>query len=60
MRVNWYRIVAGLLAERGIARTSWDYYGGFGIFNEESGKKPRFPEDLNRPLLAALGLNTDL
>jgi len=24
LRINWYRIVAGLLAERGIARTSWD------------------------------------
>ena len=58
-RVGWYRIVAGLLAERGIARTSWDYYGGFGIFNEERGKKPSFPDDLNRELLQALGLNTD-
>lgn len=58
MRVQWYRIVASLLAERGIPRTSWDYYGTFGIFKRvERGVRPRFPEDLNRPLLSALGLN---
>ena len=60
-RVNWYRIVAGLLAERGIARTSWDYYAEFGVFKRmPRGVLPRFPEDLNRPLLAALGLNADV
>ena len=60
-RIAWYRIVAGLLAERGIARTSWDYYGSFGIFNPVSGPAlPRFPEDLNRELLAAMGLNADV
>ena len=58
MRVQWYRIVASLLAERGIPRTSWDYYGTFGIFRRvERGVRPRFPEELNRPLLSALGLN---
>jgi len=70
LRVKWYSIVTSLLAERGIARTSWDYYAGFGIFNRVSNggaaagdgrmkanARPRFPEDLNRPLLAALGLN---
>ena len=60
-RVEWYRIVAGLLAERGIARTSWDYYGTFGVFNAvPHGVQPRFPEDLNRELLAAMGLNADV
>ena len=60
-RVNWYRLVVGLLAERGIARTSWDYYASFGVFNRTPrGVRPRFPEDLNRPLLAALGLNADV
>ena len=65
LRVNWYKIVAGLLAERGIARTSWDYHGSFGIFdmdwqkirNSHNYEKPRFPEDLNRGLLKAMGLN---
>lgn len=60
-RIEWYRIVAGLLAERGIARTSWDYYGSFGIFNPVAGDAlPRFPEDLNRELLVAMGLNADV
>ena len=61
LRVQWYRIVAALLAERGIPRTSWDYYGTFGIFNRVGrGVRPKFPEDLNRPLVEALGLNTQL
>ena len=60
-RVNWYRLVVGLLAERGIARTSWDYYASFGVFNQTPrGVRPRFPEDLNRPLLRALGLNDEV
>lgn len=56
-RVNWYRIVTNLLEERNIARTSWDYYGGFGIFK---GFQPdyiqKFPEDLNTEIVEALGL----
>lgn len=65
-RVNWYRIVAGLLAERGISRTSWDYYGAFGLFRGGRPRKPgefippKFPDDLNRELLDALGLNADV
>ena len=67
-RINWYRIVAALLEERGIARTSWDYYGGFGIFKMKpwapgqprSDVLPRFPEDLNRELLRAMGLNAEV
>lgn len=57
LRVSWYRIVAGLLNDRGIARTSWDYYGSFGIFRATPGRKPVFPDDLNTELLEALGLN---
>jgi len=61
MRINWYRIVAELLAQRGIARTSWDYYGTFGVFRRvEKGVRPRFPEDLNRELLQAMGLNAEI
>lgn len=61
LRVNWYRIVAQLLEERGIARTSWDYRGGFGVFKPgQRGVTPRFPEDLNRPLLEAMGLNAQV
>ena len=65
-RVNWYRIVAGLLDERGISRISWDYYGPFGLFDFVRDRKmppwkrpvPRFPEDLNRDLMKALKLNS--
>lgn len=63
MRANWYRIVTGLLNERNIARTSWDYYGAFGIFNmrkPEPGQRfvlPSFPEDLNMSVVEALGFN---
>ena len=60
-RIKWYELVTPLLAERGIARTSWDYYGGFGVFNRgQRGVRPSFPENLNRPLLRALGLNADV
>jgi len=67
-RVNWYKIVTGLLDERGIARTSWDYRGGFGIFKYdrkammERRKMPewKFPEDLDMDIVEAMGLNTEL
>lgn len=67
-RVNWYTTVTNLLEERGIARTSWDYYGGFGIFKmdqvkfREQGKMPerKFPEDLDRDIVKALGLNGEI
>ena len=55
------QLVVDLLAERGIARTSWDYYASFGVFNKTPrGVRPQFPQDLNRPLLAALGFNADV
>jgi endoglucanase len=53
-RVNWYKIVTTLLEERGISRTSWDYYGGFGVFKNGNGN---FPQDLDLDIVAALGLN---
>lgn len=63
-RINWYRIVSQLLDERGIARTSWDYYGSFGLFQVDwkavkdfrKLPRPRFPEDLNHELLQAMKL----
>ncbi len=63
-RVNWYKIVVELLEERGIARTSWDYYGAFGIFKidwqkpRQKGvwKLPEFPQDLDEDVVEALGL----
>ncbi len=65
-RVNWYEIVTNRLEERGIARTSWDYYGSFGIYKfdmSQFGKgRPewKFPEDLDMDIVKALGLNTEL
>ena len=63
-RVNWYTIVTNLLEERGIARTSWDYYGAFGIFKwerkppMERGKwvMPKFPDNLDADIIWALQL----
>lgn len=52
-RVNWYRIKSGYLDERNICRVSWDYRGGFGVFN--SINSSRFPEDINVNLVKAMG-----
>jgi endoglucanase len=52
-RVRYYQVVRSYLEEKGIAWTSWDYQGGFGIFKK--GSAGMFDHDLNVPLLAALG-----
>lgn len=52
-RVNWYRLKCGWMDERGIIRVSWDYTQDFGLFNSTS--ETRFPQDLNAPLLQAMG-----
>lgn len=66
-RLCWYETVTSLLEEKGISRTSWDYYGGFGLFNKDltpqafhNKEFPKFPEDLDMDIVKALGLNTDL
>jgi endoglucanase len=51
-RVRWYRFVSEALDLRNISRTSWDYYGGFGIFNSDRGK---FNHDLNVDIVRAMG-----
>jgi endoglucanase len=53
-RVAWYETVRQYLEEKGIAWTSWDYQGGFGLF--QAGTNELFEHDLNVPLVAALGL----
>jgi endoglucanase len=55
-RLRWYALVRDALEARGIAWTTWDYKGGFGLF--ERGSSELFAHDLNTPLLRALGLNT--
>ncbi|MBI2430034.1 MAG: cellulase family glycosylhydrolase [Ignavibacteriales bacterium] len=52
-RVLWYELVRTYLEGKGIAWTSWDYQGGFGLF--EKGTDELFEYDLNIPLINALG-----
>ncbi|AKQ46720.1 hypothetical protein TH63_15580 [Rufibacter radiotolerans] len=52
-RVFWYDTVRRYLEEKGIAWTSWDYHGEFGLFSP--GGSDQFQHDLNVPLLQALG-----
>jgi endoglucanase len=54
-RVRWYQTVTHLLVERGIARTSWDYYGGFGIFKADGGGS--FDSGLNIEVVKAMGFS---
>jgi len=53
-RIYWYNVVRKYLEENGIAWTTWDYHGGFGLFEENS--NGMFEHDLNVPLLDSLGL----
>ena len=46
-------VVRQYLEEKGISWTTWDYQGGFGLFNK--GSNELFDHDLNVPLLEALG-----
>lgn len=54
-RVRWYSFVRSYFEQYGIAWTSWDYQGGFGLF--EAGTDEMFDYDLNIPLINALGFN---
>lgn len=55
-RVAWYDTVRTYLEENDIPWTSWDYHGGFGVFEEDGNGS--FEHDLNIPLLEAIGFNT--
>lgn len=52
-RQRWYQITTQLLDNRNIARTSWDYYGGFGIF--KTGDSVSFESELNVDVVSAMG-----
>jgi endoglucanase len=54
-RSYWYGQVRSYLESKGIAWTTWDYQGGFGLFYK--GSNQQFNYDLNIPLLTSLGLN---
>jgi endoglucanase len=51
-RVAWYEQVRNYLNQKGISWTTWDYKGGFGLFEKNSNEL--FEYDLNVPLLEAL------
>jgi len=53
-RVTWYKVVSDALDKRNISRASWDYYGGFGVFNVNKGS---FNHDLNVEVVRAIGFN---
>jgi endoglucanase len=55
-RAIWYEFITGALERRKIARTSWDYFGGFGIFNNQTGGD--FNSDLNIDVVRAMGFIT--
>jgi len=54
-RAYWYQVVRQYLEEKGVPWTTWDYQGGFGLFNK--GSDEQFEHDLNIPLLQSLGFN---
>lgn len=66
-RANWYRLVVGLLEERNISRTCWDYYNSFGLFQWEKSRKiwgpekqiPVFPDDLDVEIVEAQGFSVN-
>ena len=57
-RVLWYEEIRKYFEEKEIAWTSWDYQGGFGLFEEESNEL--FDYDLNIPLIEAIGFNAPI
>jgi endoglucanase len=54
-RVYWYEMVRKYLEQYNMSWTTWDYQGGFGLFENYSNEL--FNHDLNAPLLTALGFN---
>jgi len=55
-RAIWYAFISSALDKRNIARASWDYFGGFGIFNNQMGGD--FSADLNIDVIRAMGYIT--
>jgi len=52
-RAAWYELITSALDSRNIPRTSWDYYGGFGIFNVDG--RGDFHSDVNVNVVRAMG-----
>lgn len=54
-RVYWYEVVRKYLEEKGISWTTWDYQGGFGLF--EKGTSELYDYDLDTAILKSLNFN---
>ena len=52
-RVKWYEVICNALNKRDIPWTSWDYFGGFGIFKTD--RKGDFKTDVNIDVIRAMG-----
>ena len=52
-RLRWYDVVVRMMADRNIPWTSWDYFGGFGVFRTMDARC--FHSELNVELLEAMG-----
>ena len=57
-RVRWYKVICDALKERDISWTSWDYFGGFGIFKTD--RKGDFKTDVNTDVLCAMGFSSSV
>jgi endoglucanase len=57
-RVIWYEYVTNALDRRNISRASWDYFGGFGIFNYDG--RGDFFSDVNVEVVRAMGFTAPL
>ena len=54
-RVKWYEFICDALKKRNIPWTSWDYFGGFGIFKTD--KKGDFKTDVDIDVIRAMGFD---
>jgi endoglucanase len=54
-RVKWYQWTCDALNQRGIPWTSWDYFGGFGLF--KTAQKGDFYADINTAVVRAMGFS---
>jgi endoglucanase len=52
-RVSWYNFVCAEFAKKNIPWICWDYFGGFGIFKNQS--RGVFPDDLDEGIIQAMG-----
>jgi endoglucanase len=54
-RIKWYQWTCDALNQRNIPWTSWDYFGGFGLF--KTVQKGDFYTDINTEIVRAMGFS---